>query len=128
MESLVWLALAFFINSSYTVFLATLFFTTSLSLLKLTEVFPSLRISNLPISYFKPAKSTFLVNFDVSALAVFFKSAFIVLIIWRFQLSKTLTHSIKLWYKQELHMRKFLFKSLLSSAWLWSFEVESGSL
>ena len=77
----------------------TLFFTTSLSLLKstgtgtnlstsnlstllfkllkLVGTFFSLSISNLSTLDFKLAKSTFLANFDVSTPAAFSKSAFV---------------------------------------------------
>ena len=88
----------FSILASYTSFLTTPFFSTSLSLLKSTGTgtnlsashfiyllkllksvgtFFSLSISNLPTLGFKLAKSTFSAHFDVSTPAVFFKSAFV---------------------------------------------------
>ena len=93
------MALTFLTNSIYSVFLTTSFFTTSLSLLKSTEVFSNLPISNLSTLHFKQlkplgtffnlsifnlstfdfklAKSTCLTNFYVSAPVAFFKSAFV---------------------------------------------------
>ena len=70
------IALSFLINSSYTVFLTTSVFTTSLSLLKSTGAFFNSEMSNFAIFDFKIAKSTFLANFDVLTLVVSFKSAY----------------------------------------------------
>ena len=83
--------------ASYTSFLTTPFFTTSLSLFKSTGTnlsisnlstlllklfkpvgtFPNLPISNLSTLHFKLAKSTFLAHFYVSTSIAFFKSAFV---------------------------------------------------
>ena len=63
--------------SWHTVFLTTSFLTTSISLLKSTGgVFKS-PISNLSISDFKPAKSVFWANVDVSTTVAFFKSDYV---------------------------------------------------
>ena len=64
--TLVWIALPFWTNSSHRVFLTTSFFTTSLSLLKPTEVILRLSIPNLSKSDFKLAKLHFLAKLDVS--------------------------------------------------------------
>ena len=55
--------------------LLNFFFTISLSLLKSTG--NNLLISKLSTSEYKLAKSTFLVNVDVSTPVAFFKSAFV---------------------------------------------------
>ena len=47
-------------------------------MLKLVDTFFNLFISNLPTSGFKLAKSNFLVNFNISTPAAFYKSAFVV--------------------------------------------------
>ena len=46
-------------------------------MLKLLGTFLNLSISSLPTLDFKLAKSTFLVNYDVSTPVAFFKSAFV---------------------------------------------------
>ena len=73
----------FLILALYTSFLATSFFTTSLSILKSTgastraSTFSDFLISNLSTSNFELAKSTFLENFDASKPVAYFKSAFV---------------------------------------------------
>ena len=62
---------------SYTVFLTTSFFTTSLSLLKSTGTGTNLSISNLSTSVFKLTKSDCAANLDASVPVAFFKSAFV---------------------------------------------------
>ena len=62
---------------SYTVFLRTSFFATSLSLLKSTGTGTSLSISKLSTSAFKLTKSDFAADLDVSIPVTFFKSAFV---------------------------------------------------
>ena len=37
-----------------------------------------------------------------------------------FQLFLEVNKTMELWYEQEQHVRKFLYKSLWKSAWLWS--------
>ena len=64
-------------NLSYTVFLATLFFTTSLSLLKSTGTGTNLSISNLSTSVFKLAKFVFNAKLEVSTCEIFLMSAFV---------------------------------------------------
>ena len=88
------MALPFLTNSSYSVFLTTSFFTTSLSLLKSACVVPDLPIfnlstlcfkllkslrtfsnssmSSLSVCDFKVARSAFSTNCDVSTFVVFF--------------------------------------------------------
>ena len=70
--------LTFLTSSSYTVFLTTSFSTTLFSLLKSARVVSKLPISDLSISYFKLAKSTFLANSNISTPAAFFMSDFVV--------------------------------------------------
>ena len=65
-------------NSSYTVFLTTSFPTTLLSLLKSAEVVSNLPITNLSISGFKLAKSTFLPKSDAYQHMLRFLSCFFV--------------------------------------------------
>ena len=48
-----------------------------MKLIKSTEVVSNLAISNLSVSDFKLAKSSFLANFSISTLVEFFKSAFV---------------------------------------------------
>ena len=48
-----------------------------MKLIKSTEVVSNLAISNLSVSDFKLAKSSFLANFGISTLVEFFKSAFV---------------------------------------------------
>ena len=58
----------------FTVFtlLTTSFFTTSISVIKTTDVISNLSTSNLSFSNFKLAKSAFLENFDLLILFAFF--------------------------------------------------------
>ena len=58
-------------------FLTTSFFTTSLSLLKSTGTGTNLSTSNLSTSDFNLAESVFSAKDNLSALVVFFKSAFV---------------------------------------------------
>ena len=55
----------------------TLFFTSSLSLLKSTRVVSNLPISNLSISSFTMTKLSFLANCLVSTPVAFYKSNFV---------------------------------------------------
>ena len=64
-------------NLSYTVFLTTSFFTTSLSLVKSTGARTNLSISNLSTSAFKLTKSDFAANLNVSIPVAFLKSVFV---------------------------------------------------
>ena len=64
-------------NLSYTVFLTTSFFTTSLSLVKSTGARTNLSISNLLTSAFKLTKSDFAANLNVSIPVAFLKSVFV---------------------------------------------------
>ena len=61
-------------NLSYTVFLTTSFFTTSLSLLKSTGTRTNFSISSLSTSVFKLAKFDFSAKLEVSISAASFKS------------------------------------------------------
>lgn len=70
------MALTFSTNSSYTVFLQTLFFNTSLSSLKPAAEDCNTSISNLSVSNSKLAISNFLAKFYISTPVVFFKSDF----------------------------------------------------
>ena len=71
--SIVWIVLNFLTKSSYSAFLRTSFFTTSLRILKSTGVVSNLPISNSSISDFKLAKLASLVNFYVSTPVEYFK-------------------------------------------------------
>ena len=62
---------------SYTVFLTTTFFTTSLSLLKSTGTGTNSSISNLSASVFKLAKFVFNAKLKVSTCEIFLISAFV---------------------------------------------------
>ena len=64
-------------NLSYTVFLTTSFFTTSLNLLKSTGTGTNLSIPNLSTSVFKPPKFDFNAKLEVSTSEIFFTSAFV---------------------------------------------------
>ena len=64
-------------NLSYTAFLATLFLTTSLNLLKSTGTVASLSMSNLPTSVFRLAEFVFSAKFEVSTCVTFFRSVFV---------------------------------------------------
>ena len=64
-------------NLSYSVFLATSFFTTSLRLLKSTETGANLSISSLSTSVFKLAKFDFSAKLLTSTCDIFFKSVFV---------------------------------------------------
>ena len=76
-NSLVSILFTFATNLSYTVFLPTSFFTTLLSLLKLTGTGPNSSISNLSISALKLAISAFAASLGGSIPAAFYKSAFV---------------------------------------------------
>ena len=65
-------------NLSYSVFLTTSFFTTSLSLLKSTGTGTNLSISNLSTSVFKLAKFVFNTKLDVSTCEIFLISVFLL--------------------------------------------------
>ena len=62
---------------SYTAFLTTSFFTTSLSLLKSTGMGANLSISNLLTSVFKLAKFAFNAKLEVSTCEIFLMSGFV---------------------------------------------------
>ena len=62
---------------SYTVFLATFFYTTSLRLLKPTGTGTNLWISNLSTSIYKPAKFDFNTKPEVSTCEICLISAFV---------------------------------------------------
>ena len=62
---------------SYTFFLTTSFFTTSLSLLKSTGTGANLSISNLSTSIFKLAKFVFNAKLEVSTCEIFLISVFV---------------------------------------------------
>ena len=64
-------------NLSYTVFLSTLFFTTSLSLFKSTGTETNLSISNLSTYLFKLNKFVFNAKLDVSTWEIFLISVFV---------------------------------------------------
>ena len=64
----------------HAVFLATSFFTKSLSLLKSTETGTNLSISNLSTLDFSLAKSLFLANFNLPIPVAFFKPGFVALL------------------------------------------------
>ena len=68
---------SFTTNLSYAIFLATSFFTTSLSLLKLTGTGTNLSISNLSTSVFKLAKFDFGAMLEDSIPVACFKSSFV---------------------------------------------------
>ena len=61
----------------YTVFLATSFFTTSLSLLKLTGTGANLSMSNLLSSVFRLAEFVFSAKLEVSTCVITFKQVFV---------------------------------------------------
>ena len=63
-------------NLSYSVFLTTSFFTTSLSLLKSTGTGANLSIFSLSTSVFKLAKFDFSAKLLASICDIFFKSVF----------------------------------------------------
>ena len=62
---------------SYTAFLTTSFFTTSLSSLKSTGTCTNFSISNVSTSVFKRAKFDFSAKLEVSIPVASFKSAFV---------------------------------------------------
>ena len=64
-------------NLSYTAFLTTSFFTTSLNLLKSTGTGANLSMSNLSTSVFRLAKFVFSAKFEVSTCVTFFRSVFV---------------------------------------------------
>ena len=64
-------------NLSQTAFLKTSFFTTSLSLLKLTGTGNNLSICNLSTSVFKLAKFDFSTKLEVATCEMFLISAFV---------------------------------------------------
>ena len=61
---------------TYTVFLTTLFFITSLTLLKSTAAGTNYSISKLPTSVFKLAKIDFNAKLEVSTCKIFLISGF----------------------------------------------------
>ena len=67
----------FVTNLSYSVFLTTSFFTTSLSLLKSTGTGANLSISNLSTSVFKLAKLDFSAKLLTSTWVPCFRSVFV---------------------------------------------------
>ena len=75
--SVVWIAVTLLTNSSYTSFVSTSFFTTSLSLPKSIGAVSNSSISHLSISDFKLTVLAFLPNFDVSRPVTLFKSDFV---------------------------------------------------
>ena len=77
MKSLVSILFAFATSLSYTVFLTTSFFNTSLILLKSTGTGANLQMSHLSTSVFKLAKYVFSAKLEVSICVAFFKSVFI---------------------------------------------------
>ena len=64
-------------NLSYTVFLTTPFFTTSLNLLKLAGTCTNFSISNLSTSVYKPAKFISNIKLEVSPCEIFLISDFV---------------------------------------------------
>ena len=68
---------AFMTNLLYSVFLTTLFFTTSDNVLKSTGTSTSLSIFDLSTSVFKLAKFDFSAKLLTSACDTFFKSVFV---------------------------------------------------
>ena len=64
-------------NLSYVVSLTTLFFTTSLSLLKSTGTGTNLPMSNLSISVFRLAKFFFNAKLEASTCEIFLISVFV---------------------------------------------------
>ena len=65
------IAFIFATNLSYTVFLATLFFTTLLNLLKSVGKGANFSISNLSTSVFKLAKFVYSAKLEVSTCGIF---------------------------------------------------------
>ena len=76
-KSLVSILFTFATNLSYTVFLMTSFFTTSLSLLKSTGTGANLSMSNLSTSVYKLAKFVFSAKLEVSTCEIFLMSVFV---------------------------------------------------
>ena len=76
-KSLVSVLFTFAANLSYTAFLTTLFFTTSLNLLKSTGIGTNLSMSNLSTSVFKLAKFVFSAKLEVSTCEIFLMSVFV---------------------------------------------------
>ena len=70
-KSLVSILFTLATNLSYTVFLTTSFFTTSLSLLKSTGTGANLSMSNLSTLVFKLAKFVFSAKLEVSTCEIF---------------------------------------------------------
>ena len=70
-KSLVSVLFTFATNLLYTVFLTTLFFTTSLTLLKSTGTGANLPMSNLSTSVFRLAKFVFSAKLEVSTCVTF---------------------------------------------------------
>ena len=64
-------------NLSYTVFLTTSFFTTSLSLLKSTGKYANLSISSLSTLVFKLAQFDFSAKLLTSTCVTFFRAVFV---------------------------------------------------
>ena len=76
-KSLVSILFTFVTNLSYTIFLTTPFFTTSLSLLKSEVNGANLSMSNLSTSVFKLDKFAYSAKREVSTCVKFFKSVFV---------------------------------------------------
>ena len=74
---LVSILFTFVTNLSYTAFLTTSFFATSLSLLKSTGTGANLSMSNLSTSVFRLAIFVFSEKLEVSTCVIFFKSIFV---------------------------------------------------
>ena len=69
--------ITFAASFSYTAFLTTAFFTTSLNLLKSTGNGTNLSMSNLSTSVFRLAKFVFSAKRKVSTCVTFFRSVFV---------------------------------------------------
>ena len=76
-KSLVSILSTFATNLLYTVFLTTSFFTTSLKLLKSTEIGTNLSIFNLSTSVFRLAKLVFSAKLEGSTCEIFLISVFV---------------------------------------------------
>ena len=76
-KSLVSIFSTFAANLTYTVFLTTSFFTTSLSLLKSSGTGANLSMSNLSTSVFRLVKFYFSAKLELSACEIFLMSVFV---------------------------------------------------
>ena len=74
---LVSMLFTFSTNLSYTVFLTTPFFTTSINLLKSTGTFTNVSLANLSTSAFRPIKFVFNGKVEVSTCEIFLISDFV---------------------------------------------------